>query len=116
MNLLFANDRAGEFPESFYAASRDAAPLRPALKGAHRADVCIIGAGYTGLSAALHLAEADIGRLASWWHTDADLGRPMEVMTDMGKSRKAGFLDYQDTQDAFFHLFEKLKAERVIPR
>lgn len=49
------------------------------------------------------LAEADISRLASWWHTDADLGRPMEVMTDMGKSRKAGFLDYQvDTQDAFF--------------
>jgi hypothetical protein len=36
------------------------------------------------------LAEADIGRLASWWHTDADLGRPMEVMTDMGKSRKGG--------------------------
>lgn len=62
------------------------------------------------------LVEADISRLASWWHTDADLGRPMEVMTDMGKSRKAGFLDYQDTQDAFFNLFERLKAERVIPR
>ncbi len=62
------------------------------------------------------LAEADIGRLASWWHTDADLGRPMEVMTDMGKSRKAGFLDYQDTPEAFFNLFEKLKAERIIPR
>ncbi|MGK5059321.1 SDR family oxidoreductase [Janthinobacterium sp. LB2P49] len=62
------------------------------------------------------LVEADIGRLASWWHTDADLGRPMEVMTDMGKSRKAGFLDYQDTQDAFIALFERLKAERVIPR
>jgi len=62
------------------------------------------------------LVEADVGRLASWWHTDADLGRPMEVMTDMGKSRKAGFLDYQNTQDAFFNLFDKLKAERVIPR
>jgi len=62
------------------------------------------------------LGELDVGRLASWWHTDADLGRPMEVMTDMGKSRKAGFLGYQDTQDAFFKLFEKLKAERVIPR
>ncbi|MEG2033627.1 MAG: EscU/YscU/HrcU family type III secretion system export apparatus switch protein, partial [Janthinobacterium sp.] len=62
------------------------------------------------------LVELDVGRLASWWHTDADLGRPMEVMTDMGKSRKAGFLAYQDTQDAFIHLFEKLKAERIIPR
>ncbi|TVP72202.1 MAG: FAD-binding oxidoreductase [Rhodobacteraceae bacterium] len=57
MNLLFANDRAGEYPPSWYAAS--ATPLAPfsALKGAYRADVCIIGAGYTGLSAALHLAE-----------------------------------------------------------
>jgi nucleoside-diphosphate-sugar epimerase len=62
------------------------------------------------------LVEADVSRLASWWHTDADLGRPMEVMTDMGKSRKAGFLDYQDTPEAFFNLFDRLKAERVIPR
>ncbi len=57
MNLLFANDRAGEYPPSYYAAtSTPLAPL-PALKGAARADICIIGAGYTGLSAALHLAE-----------------------------------------------------------
>lgn len=61
------------------------------------------------------LVEPDIDRLASWWHTDADLGRPMEVVTDMTKSRKAGFLDYQGTPDAFFDLFERLKAERFIP-
>ncbi|WP_394780364.1 SDR family oxidoreductase [Undibacterium sp.] len=61
------------------------------------------------------LREADITRLASWWHTDADLGRPMEVVTDMSKSRKAGFLDYQSTPDAFTDLFDRLKAERIIP-
>lgn len=61
------------------------------------------------------LAEPDVARLASWWHTDADLGRPMEVMTDMTKSRKAGFLDYQATPDAFFDLFERLKREKLIP-
>ncbi len=57
MNLLFANDRRGEYPPSYYAAT--AAPLDrfPALKGAARADVCIVGGGYTGLSAALHLAQ-----------------------------------------------------------
>ncbi len=56
MNLLYANDKAGEYPASYYAAT--AAPLArfPTLKGAARADVCIIGGGYTGLSAALHLA------------------------------------------------------------
>ncbi|MBN3846827.1 MULTISPECIES: SDR family oxidoreductase [Burkholderiaceae] len=61
------------------------------------------------------LKEQNIDRLASWWHTDADLGRPMEVVTDMTKSRKAGFLDYQGTPDAFFDLFGRLKAERLIP-
>ncbi|SUZ33063.1 Gamma-glutamylputrescine oxidoreductase [Roseibaca ekhonensis] len=57
MNLLFANDRAGHYPTSYYAATAHPLPVQPPLKGATRADVCIIGGGYTGLSAALHLAE-----------------------------------------------------------
>jgi nucleoside-diphosphate-sugar epimerase len=61
------------------------------------------------------LVQADSAKLASWWHTDADLGRPMEVLTDMSKSRKAGFLDYQNTLDAFIELFDRLKARRIIP-
>ncbi|KMQ75592.1 NAD(P)/FAD-dependent oxidoreductase [Marinobacter subterrani] len=43
---------------SYYAASANRAPLRPALKGQSSADVCVVGAGYTGLSTALFLAEA----------------------------------------------------------
>ncbi len=43
---------------SYYAASANTSPLRPALQGSTEADICIIGAGYTGLSAGLHLAEA----------------------------------------------------------
>lgn len=58
MNLLDANDRAGQYPSSWYAATAKPAPMRPALDGERRADVCIVGAGYTGLSAALHLAQA----------------------------------------------------------
>jgi nucleoside-diphosphate-sugar epimerase len=61
------------------------------------------------------LVETDITKLASWWHTDADLGRPMEVVTDMAKSRKLGFLDFQPTDESFFNLFDRLKAERIIP-
>ena len=30
-------------------------------------------------------------RVASWWHTDGDLGRDMECLTDMTRSRAAGF-------------------------
>ncbi|MDH3660065.1 MAG: FAD-binding oxidoreductase [Alphaproteobacteria bacterium] len=58
MDILTANDRPGAYPASYYAATAQAlAPLPPA-EGALRADVCIVGAGFTGLSAALHLAEA----------------------------------------------------------
>ena len=37
------------------------------------------------------LVEPELSRLASPWHTDADLGRPIEVVTDMSKSRRLGF-------------------------
>jgi len=61
------------------------------------------------------LVESDMHRLVSAWHSDADLGRPIEVVTDMSKSRRLGFLDYQPTDDAFFDAFERLRAERLIP-
>lgn len=57
MNLLHANDKAGVYPQSFYAATRAELAPQPPLRGADRADVCVIGGGFTGLSAALHLAE-----------------------------------------------------------
>ncbi|SET34005.1 gamma-glutamylputrescine oxidase [Marinobacter segnicrescens] len=43
---------------SYYAASANPAPQRPSLRGSCEADVCVVGAGYTGLSTALFLAEA----------------------------------------------------------
>ena len=67
------------------------------------------------LAARHGLAEADIHRLISPWHTDADLGRPIEVVTDMSKSRRLGFSLYQPTDDAFFALFERLRRDRLIP-
>ena len=61
------------------------------------------------------LVEADLSRLTSAWHTDADLGRPIEVVTDMSRSRKLGFFDYQATDEAFFDLFNRLRDTKVIP-
>ncbi len=43
---------------SLWAATAPAAPPTPALDGEVRADVCIVGGGFCGLSAALHLAQA----------------------------------------------------------
>jgi nucleoside-diphosphate-sugar epimerase len=61
------------------------------------------------------LTEPDLNRLASPWHTDADLGRPIEVVTDMSKSRRLGFKNYVPTDDAFFSLFARLRTARLIP-
>lgn len=62
-----------------------------------------------------NLAEPDIDKLISPWHTDADLGRPIEVVTDMSKSRLMGFTDYQASDRAFFEVFEELRKRRLIP-
>jgi nucleoside-diphosphate-sugar epimerase len=70
---------------------------------------------WTSLAERHGLVERDIHRLASPWHTDADLGRPIEVIADMTRSRRLGFAAYQPTEDAFLALFERLRADRLIP-
>lgn len=57
MSLLHANDRPGSYPDSWYAATAMPLPPFAPLEGDTRADVCVVGGGYTGLSAALCLAE-----------------------------------------------------------
>ncbi len=60
MNPLYRNDRPGAYPPSWYAASADIPPERPPLDGDIRADLAILGAGYTGLWAALTAARAGL--------------------------------------------------------
>ncbi|WP_290558787.1 FAD-binding oxidoreductase [Aestuariivita sp.] len=45
---------------SLWAATANRIPDYPALTGVQNTDVAVIGGGYTGLSAALHLAEAGV--------------------------------------------------------
>lgn len=45
------------YPDSYYAASAHKAPVRPAFQGEAAPEICVIGAGFTGLTAALELAE-----------------------------------------------------------
>jgi len=70
---------------------------------------------WAGIAERHGLVEPDVTRLASWWHTDADLGRPMEVVTDMGKSREAGFLGFRRTERSFTDLIDRYRAERLVP-
>jgi nucleoside-diphosphate-sugar epimerase len=61
------------------------------------------------------LRDIPVEVLASWWHTDADLGRTVETFTDMGKSRRLGFTGVRDTESSFTDLFARLRAERIVP-
>jgi len=57
LTLLHANDQKGQHANSWYAASANKIAQYKPLQGEHRFDVTIIGAGYSGLSTALHLAQ-----------------------------------------------------------
>ena len=58
LDLLTANDRPGHHPSSWYAATASRRSDHPVLQGSVQADVVVIGAGFTGLSAALSLAQS----------------------------------------------------------
>ncbi|MDH5797991.1 MAG: FAD-binding oxidoreductase [Paracoccaceae bacterium] len=57
LDILTVNDRSGEHTSSWYSATVGQLPAFAEAEGRVRADVCVVGGGYTGLSAALHLAK-----------------------------------------------------------
>lgn len=57
MKLLYANDEKGRHAPSWYADTCTTID-RPALERNLQCDVCVIGAGFTGLSAALEAAKS----------------------------------------------------------
>jgi gamma-glutamylputrescine oxidase len=56
-SFLHSNDQQGKYPPSYYHATANPHEALPHLQGDLQFDVCIVGAGYMGLSSALHLAE-----------------------------------------------------------
>ncbi len=56
-SLLDINDTLGQHAPSWYAATANNQDEFPSAEGARKFDVCIVGAGFSGLSSALHLSE-----------------------------------------------------------
>ena len=71
------------YPPSWYAATAYGSWSRPALEGVKQVDVCVIGGGYTGLSAALHCAERGLsvvlleGKRIGWGASGLNGGQVM---------------------------------------
>ena len=58
MQRLYEDHAYSDAPLSGCLWTADAAPARAAFDGPQSTEVAVIGGGFTGLSAALHLAEA----------------------------------------------------------
>lgn len=109
-------------PPSLYAETAIPAAPTPPLDGATRADVCVVGGGFTGLSAALHLAEggADVVLLEAeepgWGASGRNGGQvnpglkpnPDEVEADFGPDLGGRMLALSyGAPDAVFALIRK---------
>jgi nucleoside-diphosphate-sugar epimerase len=56
-----------------------------------------------------------LNAVASWWHSDADLGRVIENFNDMTKSRDMGFTAYQNSVRSFTDAFDMFRSAKVLP-
>lgn len=91
-------------PEGFQGSPR---PLEEQMAGAEPV--------WKEIAHAHGLVEDRVDQVASWWHTDGDLNRPIECFTDMSRSRMAGFHEQVSTEESFARLFARLQTDRVIP-
>ena len=62
------------------------------------------------------LVEPDLTRVASWWHTDGDLGREGDMLADMTRSRLAGYTGYVSTERALLAVLDRYAAEGILPQ
>ena len=103
-----------------------AIPDRPPLNTPHTTDVAIIGGGFTGLSAALHLAKAGIkatvleAQHVGWGASGRNggfccLGGGMATDATLDRRfGKQGRIDFRRTELAATHLVAKIAAEHGI--
>ena len=116
-----------ELPDSLWAATAPSGPECPPLTSNGAADVVVVGAGYTGLSTALHLAAAgrrvvvlDAGE-PGWGCSGRNGGQvnpggakvlPEDVLASLGPDRGERFLEFGDRScDLVFDLIERYRIE-----
>lgn len=111
---------------SLWHATAPAAPHTPPLASDVRADVCIVGAGYAGLSTALHLAEAGVSvvvleaREPGWGASGRNGGQvipgikydPSEIVSKYGPEAGEALVSFVgSTANLVFGLIEKHSME-----
>ena len=93
-----------EHTSSYYAATANETTHYPVLEGARTADVCVIGAGFTGVSTALTLAERGYSvalveaNRVGWGASGRNGGQIINGMRGLDKIRQK----HPDTDDSVF--------------
>lgn len=117
LDLLTANDRPGAYPASWYAAATPPLAPFPPLAGDAEADVCVVGGGYTGLSAALHLAEAGLdvvlleAQRVGWGASGRNGGQ-----VGSGQRRDQDWLEARFGRDAARRLWDLAEEAKALVR
>jgi len=117
--------RAGEHTASYYAATANNPVRYPELQGEHHCDVVIVGGGFTGVSAMLHLAErgydvalVEASRIA-WGASGRNGGQLIDGFVDSDRIEKrfgtdAAKITYQmgiDCRDIVLQRIEKYSID-----
>jgi len=93
-------DQKQEHTGSYYAATANEDTDYPVLEGAISADVCVVGAGFTGVATALTLAERGYsvalveGNRVGWGASGRNGGQLINGISGLGKIRKKRGADY----------------------
>ncbi|MEH6592708.1 MAG: FAD-binding oxidoreductase [Halioglobus sp.] len=91
---MLAGDRSQEHTSSYYAASVNDVTAYPRLQGPKSADVCVVGAGFTGVSTALALVERGYSvalveaNRVGWGASGRNGGQIINGMSGLDKIRK----------------------------
>jgi len=63
-----------------------------------------------------NLQSYKLNEIAPFWHTDADLGRTVECINDMNRSKELGWIGFRNSEKSFIKLFDRLKSAKLIPQ
>ena len=87
-------DQKQEHTQSYYAATANEITDYPVLEGGKSADICVVGAGFTGVSTALTLAERGYsvalveGNRVGWGASGRNGGHLINGISGLEKIRK----------------------------
>ena len=73
------------------------------------------GALWAGIAAEQGLREADYAKLVGWGFGDFVFATGFDMVSDMGKIRRAGFNETVDSGEALVGAIRKLQARKVLP-